>query len=156
MIKRPASSFLGLAVLFLGSVVAQTPSDSATRARDATIRALQGSARRTTSLEAFGRGIERQVLLAAATQLKSRKAGTVMVQVPVRLEIFPLPRPVGPAAPDRPSRNPNDVDVCYQLSSSVDDYIKCTAPDFLDVEIRPIHLVNCDDLRAQFQAAEGA
>lgn len=156
MIERSASFVLGLTLLLLGSVGAQTPGDSASRARDATIRALQAGVRRTTSLEAFGRGIERQAVLAAASQLKAGKPSAVVVQVPVRVEIFPLPGPVGPTAPGRPSHNPNDVDVCYELSSSVDDYIKCTAPNFVDVDIRPIRIVNCDDLWAQYEAAEGS
>ena len=106
--------------------------------RDTVTRRLEARAARTDNVEELGQAVVRQSLLAVARRPVAERSGTMMVNIPVAVRIWTPP-------------SPSDIDVCFEISTGLRDYIECDSP------VRPIEPdplpSRCDELSRAFQSA---
>jgi hypothetical protein len=122
-------------------------------------KSLEASAQRTANPEVFGHEIARQILLAAAQMVRTRRldSSSIMIELPVRVST--LPNPFLPPRTELPRvPGPGEIDVCYEMcprragESFLQCYVSCTSP----VHIQPLPrggiplLRTCQAIRAAY------
>ena len=101
---------------------------------------LMRSATRADNRSDVGRDLVAQALQIAAARFRTDTSTTLTIEVPVVIRVFQHPR----------VPSPTEIDVCWEMSSGLHEYIECSAPDVIITPPRPN---TCDLLWRRFRAA---
>ncbi len=153
MTRHSFATSLGVVSALLTGVALAAQQPEQLRGREALARLLTLNASRTQSLEAFGQDVMRQVLRLAARRLATEQTNLLTIQVPITIRIIPMPRP-RPGGIPRPQLRPEDIDVCWETTAGLQEYIQCSASDLIpDPDLGRRLATTCEQLFARYFAA---